>query len=65
MGPLTLVDGEIDEDDIVLAARLTARFSQGRQAKSVRVEVTRQDGSSRRMDIAPLSSAEVSRDWYL
>jgi tRNA U34 2-thiouridine synthase MnmA/TrmU len=65
MGPLTLVDGEFDEDDLVLAARLTARFSQGRQAKSVRVEVTRQDGSSRRMDIAPLSSAEVSRDWYL
>jgi tRNA U34 2-thiouridine synthase MnmA/TrmU len=65
MGPLTLVDGEIDEDDVVLAARLTARFSQGRQEKSVRVEVTRRDGSSRRMDIAPLSSAEVSRDWYL
>jgi tRNA U34 2-thiouridine synthase MnmA/TrmU len=65
MGPLTLVDGEIDEDDVVLAARLTARFSQGRQEKSVRVEVTRRDGSSRRMDIAPLSSAEVSADWYL
>ena len=65
MGPLTLVDGEIDEDDLVLAARLTARFSQGRQAMSVRVEVTSQDGSSRRMDVAPLSSAEVSRDWYV
>ena len=65
MGPLTLVDGEIDDDDIVLAARLTARFSQGRQAKSVRVEVISQDGSSRRMDVAPLSSAEVSPDWYV
>jgi len=65
MGPLTLVDGEVDEDDLVLAARLTARFSQGRQAESVRVEVTTQDGSSRRMDVAPLSSAEVSRDWYV
>ena len=65
MGPLTLVDGEIDEDDLVLAARLTARFSQGRQAMSVRVEVTSQDGSSRRMDVAPLSSAEVPRDWYV
>jgi tRNA U34 2-thiouridine synthase MnmA/TrmU len=65
MGPLTLVDGETDEKDLLLAARLTARFSQGRGAKSVRVEIADRHGSSRRMDIAPLSSAEVSRDWYV
>ena len=39
-GPLTLVDGDVSEDDLQLAARLTARYSQGRGAESVEVEVT-------------------------
>ena len=64
-GPLALVDGSVDENDLRLAARLTARFSQGRNAKSVCVEVGQMDGSSRRLDVPPLNSGEIPREWYL
>lgn len=64
-GPLALVDGEPDDDDLLLAARLTARFSQGRDAALVRVEVNARDGSRRDLEVTPLPAAEVSRDWYL
>ena len=64
-GPLVLLDGEISEDDIELAARLTARFSQGRDAERVTIEVTRQGDSSRSIEVAPLPSAEIPAGWYL
>lgn len=40
-GPMTLIDGQVDEDDLELAARIVARYSQGRNAGSVEVEVGR------------------------
>lgn len=65
-GPLVLVDGELtDSEDIELAARLTARFSQGREADKVRVAVTDKDGVSRELDVAPLPPAEVRQEWYV
>ena len=36
-GPLALLDGEAGGDDLILAARLVARFSQGRAATKVQV----------------------------
>lgn len=64
-GPLALVDGETDENDLTLAARLTARFSQGRNADSVSVLINRCHGGTRQLDVVPLSSDEVPREWYL
>lgn len=64
-GPLALVDGEVDEDDLVLAARLTARFSQGRDAPQVQVAVARGDREPRLLDVQPLPAAEIPREWYL
>ncbi len=64
-GPLTLVDGETDEDDLLLAARLAARFSSGRAADRVRVSVTDVDGVTREMDVPPLPTSAVSADWYV
>lgn len=65
-GPLVLVDGTLDDpEDIELAARLTARFSQGREAEQVRVAVTGRNGVSRELDVTPLSSAEVPQEWYV
>ena len=64
-GPLALVDGHVDEDDLLLAARLTARFSQGRDSESVCVQINDRDGSCRRMDVAPLTRDDVPREWYL
>ncbi len=64
-GPLTLVDGDADEEDLQLAARVVARFSQGRQADRVRVQVGRPDGAMRELDVAPMKQGAIPQDWYI
>jgi tRNA U34 2-thiouridine synthase MnmA/TrmU len=64
-GPLVLLDGEADSDDLELAARLTARFSHGRDAERVTVEVTGKDGAVHTLEVAPLPAAEIPAEWYL
>ena len=65
VGPLVLLDGEIDDAAIELAARLTARFSKGRDADRVTIEVNNLDGDSRRLDVAPMPTDDIPADWYL
>ena len=64
-GPLALLQGETDDADLELAARLTARFGQGRDAETVSVEVVQPSGASRVIEVEPLRAGEVPRDWYL
>ena len=64
-GALALLDGRAEEEDLVLAARLTARFSQGRDAERVRVEVTPRDAATRQLEVAPLRAEEIPREWYI
>ena len=64
-GPLTLVDGDVGEEDLVLAARLTARYSQGRDADFVDVEAVARDGTSRRLRVSPYPAAEIPEAWHI
>ncbi len=64
-GPLVLIDGEVSEADLELAARLTARFSQGRDAQSVTVTSTDRQGRTRVMDVQPMSSGDIPQEWYM
>ncbi len=65
-GPLTLVEGEgIEDGDLELAARVTARYSQGRDAERVEVEVVRPGEAPRRLQVRPMAPEEIPRDWYL
>ena len=64
-GPLVLIDGKIDEDDLELAAQITARFSQGRNADKVDVEIHTLDGESLTRRITPVAGEAIPRDWYL
>jgi hypothetical protein len=64
-GPLTLIDGEVDEDDLLLAARITARYSQGREADNVDVEVTVRGGEPRMLSVVPLDADDVPADWHV
>ncbi len=64
-GPVALLDGEAAGDDLELAARLVARFSQGRNAAQVEVEIRMPDGASRSLQVAPLDTAEIPQAWYL
>ena len=63
-GPLVLLDGDIGEEDLDLAARLLGRFSQGRDASEVEVEITRGD-ETRARRVKPLPPDEIRQDWYL
>ncbi len=64
-GPLVLIEGDADEDDLELAARLVARFGQGRDAEAVNINITRRDGSTRELVIAPMPANEIPADWYV
>jgi tRNA U34 2-thiouridine synthase MnmA/TrmU len=64
-GPLALLDGTPNEDDIELAARLVCRFGKGRDAESVEVMVTDKQGASRTLAVAPLPADAVPQAWYL
>ena len=64
-GPLVLLDGEAGADDIELAARIAARFSKGRDAAEVTMEVTEKNGAVRKLLVTPLPSAQIPQEWYL
>jgi hypothetical protein len=64
-GPLVLLDGETSAADVELAARLTARFSQGRDAEQVTIEVNPLDAAAHRLAVKPLTADEIPAGWYL
>lgn len=64
-GPLTLVDGTPGEDDLHLAARLTARFGKGREADVVTLRITHPDGRTRTLEVSPIPPGEIPADWYI
>lgn len=64
-GPLTLVDGVLDDADVELAARIVGRYSQGREAPAVTVRYTPLGGSARDITVAPLPVAQLPADWHL
>lgn len=62
LGPITLVQSlskEPREGEIEQAARITARYSDGKREPSVRVEVHSRDGLSVMLDVEPMAPGEV------
>ena len=64
-GPLALVDGEPNQDDLKLAARILARYSQGKNEKNVDVEICLNSGIKQPMRIEPIKADEVKADWMV
>ena len=64
-GPLTLVDGEPSEADLVYAAQIAARYSQGRDAEKVQVQIERVGQPALVREIVPLRSDEISPSWHV
>ncbi len=64
-GPLVLLDGIANDAELELAARIVARFSQGRDAETVTVEVNHQNGQSWTVEVTPLHPDEIPKEWYL
>lgn len=63
--PLVLIDGEPTQDDIDFSARVTARFSGGREQETVRISVIDRDGNETIQTVAPLAKEAVDKEWYL
>lgn len=64
-GPLTLIDGELSADDLQLAARIVARYSQGKKEPVVEMEYIDSSGHVRPMKVAPLGQLDVKQEWML
>lgn len=66
-GPLVLIDGNINEEELTIAARLAARFSQGKKEPSVRVEIHNKDGETEmiEMEVPPYQIEDIPAEWYL
>ncbi|MGD8673242.1 MAG: tRNA (5-methylaminomethyl-2-thiouridylate)-methyltransferase [Thiogranum sp.] len=64
-GPLVLIDGEAGDEDLDLAAQITARFSQGRDAGCVDVEIHRPGGETLTRQVKPMPGDRIPKDWYL
>ena len=62
-GPLILLDGTIEDGDLELAAKIVARFSQGRDAESVEVEVAELGEVIKSMSVKPFLADEIQEAW--
>ena len=64
-GPLVLIDGDVNEDDIQLAARIAARYGQGRDAEQVEIEVIAPDEQQQVLSVQPLGQDEIPPEWHI
>ena len=65
-GPLTLIDGAPSDKDLELAARIVARFSQGRHEDKVTVELVRQHNQPAQvLQVQPMAVSEIPEQWYI
>ncbi len=62
-GPLALLDGAATPEDVEFAARIVARYGQGRDAAEVTVEVRLPDGTLKHLPVTPLAADMVSDTW--
>jgi tRNA-specific 2-thiouridylase len=64
-GPLTLVDGDISDEELQFAARIAARFSQGRTAETITAKITRVNGDEKIIEVPPMPASEIKKEWYV
>ena len=64
-GPLALIDGNPTTTDIELAARIVARYSQGRAADKLLVTVTSVTGVTRDIEVTPMAPTELEPSWHV
>ncbi len=64
-GPFALLDGEVDAEDVELAARIVGRYSQGRDANEVELEYCTRDGNKTPLRVRPMNADEIPAEWLL
>jgi tRNA-uridine 2-sulfurtransferase len=64
-GPLVLLDGPLSAEDLYLAASITARYGQGRDAEQVDMAIMEKDGSERTIQVKPLAVDKMPEEWLI
>ncbi len=64
-GALCLVDGDLHADDYELAARIVARYSQGRDAGLVDIDIHTHGGAQHALRVQACSADEIMQEWYV
>ncbi|MDA7742563.1 tRNA (5-methylaminomethyl-2-thiouridylate)-methyltransferase [Francisellaceae bacterium] len=64
-GPLTLVDGDATDEDLVHAASIVARYSQGRDQEVMTLQIQQPRGEAYEVEVKPLKEAEIQEKWYV
>jgi tRNA U34 2-thiouridine synthase MnmA/TrmU len=63
-GALALIDGEVSAEDLQLAAQIAARYSQGRDAEQVEVQIV-QGSDEQSVWVKPLAAGDIPEAWHL
>jgi tRNA-specific 2-thiouridylase len=64
-GPLALVDGAATDDDLLLAAQITARYGQGRDEASIAITIRDTQGHERIVHVQPLTADDMPAAWFV
>lgn len=64
-GPLALIDGKPNQADLEIAAKIIARYSQGRTQDSVNIEVKLNAGVMQSINVKPFSNDEIKKEWMI
>jgi tRNA U34 2-thiouridine synthase MnmA/TrmU len=64
-GPYALIDGDPTAQDVLLAARVVARYGHGRDADAVTIAVSDRGGPERDLVVKPLPPHEIPAEWVL
>jgi tRNA-uridine 2-sulfurtransferase len=64
-GPLTLLDGRPSFADIELAARIAARYGQGRNAPIVEVSAHHPNGVVENLSVIPMPPHQIPDSWHV
>lgn len=64
-GPLTLVDGIVTREELIYAASLAARFSQGKLADSMTFQIEPMGETPFVTSVVPVRPDEFNQSWYI
>jgi tRNA-specific 2-thiouridylase len=64
-GPLTLIEGETNQQDLELAASIAARYSRGKNEDSVTVKVHPKAREAYTLSIKPMAEQHVEKEWHI
>ncbi|MEM8766487.1 MAG: tRNA (5-methylaminomethyl-2-thiouridylate)-methyltransferase [Pseudomonadota bacterium] len=64
-GPLCLIDGDTEAEDLTLAAQILGRYTQGRDADEVVMTLSRPDGTREELRVAPMGIDDIQADWHV